>query len=424
MKGRNTAGAGLSLGALLALPAVAQAEDFQVTNLNDDGAGSLREAIEDSNDNPAADRILFKSKLSGTIHLEGPDPDIRDDVSIVGPGARKVTVSGDEQRVFFIQGDIDVDISGLSLTGGNAGPSFSGGGIVLLDGVNLTLSRSVISGNASSEDGGGIAGYGAPLNRLTVEDSTISGNSAEGFGGGIRMDGGYMTIRDSTISGNAARYGGGVALFGGPNPATVEILNSTVSENSAVSGGGVAVAYAGAEIHGSIVAGNSAPSDPDLSAATPWPTSFSLIGDTSGAQIENEGGNLLNVDPNLKPLADNGGPTDTHAFKKSPVKNKIPKGQTPKDDQRGAPRKGKGDIGAYELVKCEGVVVNRVGTAKKDKLKGTKRKDGILGLGGNDKLSGKKGKDGLCGGSGKDKLRGGPGKDKLNGGPGKDKEVQ
>jgi Ca2+-binding RTX toxin-like protein len=111
-------------------------------------------------------------------------------------------------------------------------------------------------------------------------------------------------------------------------------------------------------------------------------------------------------------LKNNGGFTNTHAFKKSPAKNKLPKAETPKQDQRGAKRKGKGDIGAYELVKCEGVIVNRVGTAKKDKLKGTKRKDGILGLGGNDVLKGKKGKDGLCGGKGKDKLKGGPGKDK------------
>ena len=54
------------------------------------------------------------------------------------------------------------------------------------------------------------------------------------------------------------------------------------------------------------------------------------------------------------------------------------------------------------------MIVNRVGTAGKDKLKGTKKKDGMLGLGGNDKLKGKKGKDGLCGGKGKDKLIGGP----------------
>jgi Ca2+-binding RTX toxin-like protein len=111
-------------------------------------------------------------------------------------------------------------------------------------------------------------------------------------------------------------------------------------------------------------------------------------------------------------LRNNGGPTDTHAFKKSPVRNKVSKSQSEQKDQRGAKRTGKGDIGAYELVKCEGVVVNRVGTGKKDKLRGTNKADGMLGLGGNDKLLGKKGKDGLCGGKGKDKLKGGPGKDK------------
>jgi hypothetical protein len=177
-------------------------------------------------------------------------------------------------------------------------------------------------------------------------------------------------------------------------------------------------------VSATIVADNSADNDgDDVYVEGPVDFAFSLIEEPDPETITGQG-NLLSVDPKLKPLKNNGGPTDTHAFKKSPAKNKVPKSESEKKDQRGAKRKGKGDIGAYELVKCEGVIVNRVGTAKKDKLKGTKKSDGILGLGGNDKLAGKKGKDGLCGGKGKDKLKGGPGKDKLDGGPGKDKEVQ
>jgi RTX calcium-binding nonapeptide repeat (4 copies) len=443
MNKRITAGTG-ALGALLAAPAAAQAEDFTVTNLNDNGAGSLRQAIDDAIDNDGSDRIVFNSKLSGTINLTdetGGFPALYisyGDLEIVGPGARQLTVRAPSGYPAFVPfatafgaPAIDVTISGLRITGGNNTSAYlgdeNGGGIQSFGEVDLTLSRMSIVGNSASGNGGGVANVTAgEVNDLTIENSTISGNSADD-GGGIAFtsDGGELSIRSSTISGNSAGSEGGALYLPISNADTAAILNSTLTGNEAGDtngGGAIKEDSNGATIRGSIIAGNS-----DADGATPnlddgpWATSFSLIGDTTGAtDLEDNGGNLLDVDPKLKPLANNGGPTDTHAFKKSPAKNNGPS-DAPKSDQRGAPRKGKPDIGAYELVKCEGVVVNRVGTAKKDKLKGTKKKDGILGLGGNDKLSGKKGKDGLCGGKGKDKLKGGPGKDKLDGGPGKDK---
>jgi hypothetical protein len=131
-------------------------------------------------------------------------------------------------------------------------------------------------------------------------------------------------------------------------------------------------------------------------------------------------GDLTGIDPLLGPLADNGGPTMTHALlKSSPAVDAAGPGAPPMD-QRGAPRVGPPDTGAYERVLCQGRVVNRVGTDGKDSLAGTAAGDGILGLGGNDKLRGRGEKDGLCGGPGKDTLKGGGAKDRLNGGPGKD----
>jgi Ca2+-binding RTX toxin-like protein len=417
------AGAGLSLGAMLVVPAGAQADDFLVTNLNDGfpgPAGSFREALIDSDNAPGSDRILFKSRLSGTIQIDaflatyGP-------VEIVGPGARKVTIDrgGNPGAAFEVNSSpagSDVSISGLTFTGAG-----TGGGISSDEGADLTLSKVVVSGNSSSLAGGGVLSADGTLR---IENSTISGNSAATDGGGVYVDNGGLVVRNSTISGNVAGDSGGGIFMHDIYPADdPELRSSTVAGNEADTyGGGIAESAYGASLRGTIVADNSAASAPDLDDG-PWPISFSLIGDVGGVNITDQGGNIFGRDPKLKPLKDNGGPTDTHAFKKSPAKNKGP-GDAPNSDQRGAPRKGKADIGAYELVKCEGVIVNRVGTAGKDKLKGTKKKDGILGLGGNDKLSGKKGKDGLCGGKGKDKLKGGPGKDKLNGGPGKDKEVQ
>jgi Ca2+-binding RTX toxin-like protein len=422
---RIGAGTGMSLGALLALPAGAQADDFTVTNLNDSGAGSLRDALVEANGNPGADRVLFKSKLSGTIELGDRLEVYSTDLEIIGPGARKLTLdAGGDSRVLYASGitTFDLTLSGLTLTGGYA--STGGAGIVFSGGGDLMVSRTTITDSHSLSSGGGIAAFGSESS-LIVESSTISGNSAGGHGGGVYSQYVETSIRNSTISGNSTDgTGGGAVVRGFYTGPDFEVRNSTVTGNDAVVGGGLAdMANDEASLlRGSIVAGNTDDlGTPDLEEG-PWAMSFSLIGDTTGAGIEDNGNNLLDVDPKLKPLRNNGGPTNTHAFKKSPAKNAGPS-EAPKSDQRGAKRKNP-DIGAYELVKCEGVIVNRVGTAKKDKLKGTKRKDGILGLGGNDKLQGKKGKDGLCGGKGKDKLKGGPGKDKLDGGPGKDREVQ
>jgi predicted outer membrane repeat protein len=431
-KKRIATGAGLSLAAILTAPAAAQADDFQVTNLSDDipgDSGSLRRAVIEANLTPGADRIIFDSKLSGELSLDDASMYLYNDpVEIVGPGARMVTIDGHGvSRIFTVQDTTgSATISGLTMTGGS---STLDGGAINSDESDLTLIGSAITNSratgGATDNGGGlfVAGNSSLPEDLIILDSTISGNSAEDEGGGIYTTGIDLTLRNSTVSSNRARAGAGIYLEDSED--TDEISNSTVTRNAATQNAG-GIQRGPAALFGSIVAENTAPNAPDLYGPFPFQLQYSLIGDTSGTpvEIDDNGGNLLNVDPKLKPLKNNGGPTDTHAFKKSKAKNKIPKGQTPKSDQRGAPRKGKGDIGAYELVKCEGVIVNRVGTAKKDKLKGTKRKDGILGLGGNDKLSGKKGKDGLCGGKGKDKLKGGPGKDKLNGGPGKDKEVQ
>jgi hypothetical protein len=114
------------------------------------------------------------------------------------------------------------------------------------------------------------------------------------------------------------------------------------------------------------------------------------------------------IDPRLGPLADNGGSTQTHALLQgSPAINKgnpAPPGSggnaCAATDQRGAPRNC--DVGAYELVLCAKVTVNRVGTDARDVLRGTWGADGFLTLGGNDKAKGLGGRDAVCLGPGKD----------------------
>src|SRR5215813_9583702 len=67
---------------------------FQVTTLADGGAGSLRAAVAQANTHPGADTVVFDSGLTGTIALTGGELDITGDLTITGPGAAKLTVSG------------------------------------------------------------------------------------------------------------------------------------------------------------------------------------------------------------------------------------------------------------------------------------------------------------------------------------------
>jgi Ca2+-binding RTX toxin-like protein len=90
-------------------------------------------------------------------------------------------------------------------------------------------------------------------------------------------------------------------------------------------------------------------------------------------------------------------------------------------DQRGVPRTGPCDAGAYERVLCHGSVVDIVGTPHDDELSGGKLPDTFLGLGGDDEFQGSLDDDVACGGDGDDHLIGGPGDDRLFGDHGADR---
>ena len=175
---------------------------FIVTNLDDNGPGSLRQAILDANSAAGADIIAdiiqFDSGLTGTILLTSGELDITDDsVDIQGPGASVVTVSGSNlSRVFYVTAN--ATISGLTISGGN---SSKGGGIYNAYGT-LAVDNAILSGNSASGNGGGIYNaYGA----LTVDNSTLSGNSASGGGGIYSANYGTSTVvRNSNLSSNSA----------------------------------------------------------------------------------------------------------------------------------------------------------------------------------------------------------------------------
>jgi predicted outer membrane repeat protein len=253
-------GAAVTLGALAG--GAAAAATFTVTNVGDAGAGSLRQAIADANGAAGADIVDFQAGLVGTITLTTGQLAITDSVDIQGPGPFSITVSGnDSSRVFYLNSSsatIDVTISGLTITGGNAS---DGGGIFDLD-ENLLLDNVIVDDNAATLDGGGLWADGFNMN-LTIRDSIFSGNTAGGDGGAIYVEdtGGPLLIQRTSITGNdAVGHGGGVYFYDPDDDVTIE--DSTISGNSAGNDGGGVYLYspdAGLfTIRGTTVSGNDA----------------------------------------------------------------------------------------------------------------------------------------------------------------------
>jgi hypothetical protein len=226
------------------------------------------------------------------------------------------------------------------------------GGGVYLSRTALTISGSSITGNTADRLGGGIFSD----DDASLSNSTISGNSAN-YAGGM-MNFGYASLSNSTISGNNATAAAGIA---NGSEAYMTLNNSTVSGNNASNYGGGLLNFGSLALTNTVVGGNTATIDPDVSTpvygtypAYPVAAGFSLIGNTGTATITDNGGNLLNVAPQLGALANNGGPTLTMLpLAGSPLINAgDPAFSGLTTDQRGTgfPRiiGGRVDIGAVE----------------------------------------------------------------------------
>ncbi|HQR11561.1 MAG TPA: IPTL-CTERM sorting domain-containing protein [Casimicrobiaceae bacterium] len=401
--------AALALAYGLGAAGYANAATFTVSTLADSGAGSLRAAVASANGAAGADTINFT--VGGTITLTSGEIVISDSVTITGPGAGSLAVSGNNaSRIFNIDGTTNptITISGLTLRNGNAGAGNSGGAILhnTADG-DITLQSMVFIQNTAPGRGGALdmscnacnitindssftantAGlYGGAIgtesgNNFTVRRTTISGNSsAAGIGGGIFEDDVIMLIEDSTISGNTAGAGGGIFLYA---DTAATIRNSTISGNTASVGGGIyfyneggsvltiqnstianntgggiylynANATAQLLLASTIVANNTV-ADIDGSGPPQFTANNSLIRVPAAGAVIAGSGNITGQDPLLGALANNGGPTQTMALQAgSPA---INSGSNPAGlafDQRGAgfPRTvgAQTDMGAVEGV--------------------------------------------------------------------------
>jgi hypothetical protein len=161
------------------------AATFTVTNLNNGGPGSLRQAVLDANAAPGADTINFS--VSGTIVLTSGQLGITDALTIVGPGAGNLTISGNaNSRIFSVfenvadicatpGSDFPVSISGLTLTNGLRNVVSSPGGALYSE---KTHADEVVISNSQAFSGGGMqfnARYSGQM--LTINNSQFLANT-------------------------------------------------------------------------------------------------------------------------------------------------------------------------------------------------------------------------------------------------------
>lgn len=437
--------------------------------LNANGNCSLREAIQAANTDTAVDACIAGSGTdtiavpAGTYTLSiagtGEDANATGDLDVTGyliiNGASAVSTiidGGGIDRVFEVRPGADVQIDAVTIQNGNPGAGFGAAGI--LNSGTLMLTNSTVTDNTGDNFGGGIYNVGTmTLTDTTVSDNILLGTNTSGGGGGI-FSSGTMTLTRTTVSGNSTIGRGGGIYSADP---TVTLTNSTISGNTALNGGGIFNRFGTVNLIHVTLTGNTAtdngggvwnfggtmtltntivnsnmaatPSDDCAGAITSL--GYNLASDTSCALGGT--GDLNSTNSLLGPLANNGGPTMTHALLlASPAIDAVPLAScNVSTDQRGIARpQGAGcDSGSYEHPptlpqQCSGSVgdYNIIqGTNGNDNLNGGAGRDLIFAYGGNDKLTGGSGDDCLVGGLGDDKLIGGSGKDVLIGGEDNDR---
>ncbi len=267
------------------------------------GECTLRAAIEQANADGVATTINITA--AGVITLSSNLPSITTDLTVVGPGADRLTIHGaDSYQPFYIAYGRTVVISGLTLTRARA---YYGGAIV--NWGKLTISTCTVSYNTAESNGGGIHNYAGALvikastisnnlsyhsgggiynlsGNLTIESSIISSNvvSGTGSGGGIASSG-ILTVTNGILSGNQADYGGGLDLWG----SGTDLTNNVVTDNQArVAGSGISISGGAPRLRHTTIARNTGGDGSGVYVefdSTPVLTNTILVNQTVGITV-------------------------------------------------------------------------------------------------------------------------------------------
>ncbi len=354
--------------------------DVTVLNNADSGAGSLRKALTTV---CVGGTISFSDTLANqTITLLSGPLTLGKNVTIDASAAPGLTISGKNAvRVFEVSTGTTATVKylnvkngyGFQLGGGiinngsltldhvnvtdntmatNAGDYWQGGGGVYNgEGATFNLIDSSVSNNHAAWSGGGV--YGFFNTTVTILRSTISGNVSNDVGGGIRSLGNF-TIVDSTISGNTSTGWHGGAIF--HTDGNMSITSSTIANNkgpdwapSAIFNGSFGGPAPTLTLTNNIITGNQwYACDHWTGANTLTSGGNNLLQDDSCNPVASD---LINANALIGALADNSGPTLTHALLPgSPAIDAGNNAACSATDQRGVtrPQGAQCDIGSYE----------------------------------------------------------------------------
>lgn len=277
-----------------------------VTVRTDSGAGSLRQALIDSNAAPGPDVIVFDSQggVFGppqTITLHSELPEITGDLTLDGYledflwQSAGVIISGNgEHRILSVSPGAKVSVRNLTLADGRA----KHGGAVLNRG-RLVVSGVTAINNEASRDGGAISNQ---KGEVFIINSTLVDNRARGKGGGVASKRGTLTITNSTFSGNAASNGG--AVFSSD---TLALRNSILANSESKSDCSLSGRGDAASTHNIIERNNSCPgalheADPKLDRLDYFNGMTKTISLGMRSLALNAGNNRAAVDENGDPL--------------------------------------------------------------------------------------------------------------------------
>ncbi len=249
----------VGLWSVFSLSTPVYADTHTVTNTNNSGAGSLRQAVLDAQ---AGDVIEFAAELNGqTITL---DAQIVLNKSLTIRSSFPIIISGNNATRIFSVANAEIVLEGLTLEKGAVQTDDCGdvsdlcGGAIIIQSAGgvLTVKDSTLRQNAANYGSGIYNNEGV----LVVVDTTLEENVAQVAGAGIYQVGGTLTVFESVVAENSAElYGAGVYGTGAAVAISqTQLLSNTLSDTANSLGGGIASLSGNLTLHETTFAGNGA----------------------------------------------------------------------------------------------------------------------------------------------------------------------